>query len=49
VVIRNDVVQTLSGAHLGRARTLPDGFEALGTDLAGRVWGRDADGRLARR
>lgn len=49
VLILNDIAQTLTGTRLGRARTLPSGFEPLGTDLAGRVWGNDADGRLTRR
>jgi hypothetical protein len=49
VVVRNDVVQTISGARLGRARAWPVDAEALGTDAAGRVWGKDADGKLIRR
>jgi hypothetical protein len=49
VVVRNDVVQTITGTRLGRARAWPIDAEVLGTDLAGRLWGTDADGTLIRR
>ncbi|HUQ01491.1 MAG TPA: hypothetical protein VM261_03300 [Kofleriaceae bacterium] len=49
VIIRNDTVQTLTGARLGKARTWPFDADPLATDLAGRLWGKDTDGRLIRR
>jgi hypothetical protein len=49
VIVRNDTVQTITGSRLGRAREWPAGAAPLATDLAGRLWGTDADGALIRR
>lgn len=49
VLVREHIVQTIGSRKLGRAREWPSGAEPLGTDLAGRLWGKDADGTLIRR
>ncbi len=49
VVVHGASVQTIGARKLGRARAWPLGADVLGTDLAGRLWGKDADGSLIRR
>lgn len=49
VIVHGASVQAIGGRKLGRAREWPLGADALGTDLAGRLWGKDADGSLIRR
>ena len=49
VLVRGLLVQTVGAGKLGRARQWPEGAEPLGTDLAGRLWGKHSDDTLIRR